>query len=76
MPSNVPTFSNELFKRMLPATDEKGIKPFLVVTEERNLFAIWHVTSAPEVLLLKHFKHFRGAGARDAAIEFAAKWEG
>ncbi len=73
MPSNVPKFANVRFQRLLKSDDPKGIQPFLVVTEELNCWIVWHVTSQCEVLLLKHF---RGPGSRDAAIAFAAKWEG
>ncbi len=71
MPSNVPFFHSVRFKRMLDPDGEKGIQPHVVVTEEWNCTAVWRVTSAAEVVLLKHF---RGLDARDAAITFAAKW--
>ena len=70
MPSNVPQFANVRFQRLLNRDDPKGIQPLLVVTEELNCWIVWRVTSQCEVLLLKHF---RGVGARDATIEYAAK---
>ncbi len=65
MASNVPEFKNVRYKRLLDPDDEKGITPFVVVTEEVNSHILWRVTSQAERILVRH-------GDRDCMIDIAA----
>lgn len=69
MPSKMPIFANEVFRVNLPKDGEKAITPHLIVTEENNCYAIWHVRSVEECLLVGH-------GRRDAMLFAAAHWDG
>ncbi len=71
MPSKVPQFKNVRYFRKLKIDDEKGIQPFIVVTEEINCWLVWHVTSQCERLLLKPYS----VDGRDEAIDFATMHE-
>ena len=73
MPQRQP-LKNTIYTRYLERDDPKGTVPYIAVTEEVNLFAVWLVTSRDDWRLLEWHLSKSGA-ARDDAITFAVLHE-
>ena len=73
MPQRQP-LKNTIYMRHLERDDPKGTVPYIAVTEEVNLFAVWLVTSRDDWRLLKWYPA-KSVTARDDAITFAVLHE-
>ncbi len=65
---------NTIFRRELERDDAKGTVPYIAVTEEGNLFAVWLVTSRDDWRMLKWYAS-KSSTARDDAITWAVLHE-